>query len=167
MMPNQDPFYIPLSGNLMDLAQDDAWVRAMDEAEELFGFMSAGVPPTGWMKTWPELFTYSHFEQLRSIVLRGFMAMLQDQDLGAGHSAAFACGKPIVMERLTLPSDAVKAQLLGLMDELHFGPPLEMTEERLVGVRSVVQQVLTTEDWGAIAQAAASQVERQVMALVA
>jgi hypothetical protein len=163
--PNLD--YLPPSGNFMDRLQDEAWVRAMDEAEELFGFMSAGVPPRGWMLTWPELYTYSHFEQLRSIVLRGFMAMLQDQDLGAGHSAAFACGKPIVMERLTLPSDAVKAQLLGLMDELHFGPPLEMTEERLVGVRSVVQQVLTTEDWGAIAQAAASQVERQVMALVA
>jgi hypothetical protein len=31
----------------------------------------------------------------------------------------------------------------------------------------VVQQVLTAADWGSIAQAAASQVERQVMALVA
>jgi hypothetical protein len=167
-MTNLNLDYLPPSGNFMDLLKDEAWWKAAIEAEELIGSGPlAGVPPTGWMKTWPELFTYSHFEQLRSIVLRGFMAMLQDQDLGAGHSAAFACGKPIVMERLTLPSDAVKTQLLGLMDELHFGPPLEMTEERLVGVRSVVQQVLTAADWGAIAQAAASQVERQVMALVA
>jgi hypothetical protein len=167
-MTNLNLDYLPPSGNFMDLLQDESWWKAAIEAEELIGSGPlAGVPPTGWMKTWPELFTYSHFEQLRSIVLRGFLAMLQDQDLGVGHGAAFACGKPIVMERLTLPSDAVKAQLLGLMDELHFGPPLEMTEARLAGVRSVVQQVLTAEDWGSIAQAAASQVERQVMALVA
>ncbi len=100
------------------------------------------------MLTWPELYTYSHFEQLRSIVLRGFVAMLKDSDLGAGYGAAFACGKPIVMERLSLPPDDVKSQLLGLMDELHFGPPLEMTEERLLGVRSVLRQVLTAADWG-------------------
>lgn len=74
------------------------------------------------------------------------------------------------MERLSLPSDAVKGQLLGLMDELHFGPPLEMTQERLVGVPrsiakavSVRQEVLTEADRGAIAQAA----EAQVMILVA
>jgi hypothetical protein len=82
MSTNFDPYYMPPSGNLMDRLQDEAWWKAAIEAEALIGSGPlAGVPPTGWMKTWPELFTYSHFEQLRSIVLRGFLAMLQDQDL--------------------------------------------------------------------------------------
>jgi hypothetical protein len=63
--PNLD--YLPPSGNLMDRLQDEAWWKAAIEAEELIGSGPlAGVPPTGWMKTWPELFTYSRFEQLRS-----------------------------------------------------------------------------------------------------
>lgn len=168
-MINRDPFYIPSSGNLIDLAQDEDWVEAMDEAEALVGgCVLAGVmSPIGWMKTWPELWSYSHYEQLRSIVLRGFIAMLKDGNLGVGYEAAVACGRPIVMERLHLPSDEVKIRLLALMDETQFGPPLEMTEERLEVVRSVLVEILTAEDWSIIGRAAAAQVERQVIALAA
>jgi hypothetical protein len=149
---------------------DVAWEKAVDEAEAEALSQScflAGVPPIGWMKTWPELWTYSHYEQIRSIVLRGFIAMLKDGNLGAGYEAAVVCGRPIVMERLSLPNEDVKTRLLGLMDETQFGPPLEMTEERLGVVRSVLVEVLTVEDWGAIGRSAAAQVERQVIGLAA
>jgi hypothetical protein len=57
--------------------------------------------------------------------------------------------------------------LLGLMDVTQFGPPLELTPERLAVFRSVLRSVLSAEDWRAIALATAVQVEQQVMAIVA
>jgi hypothetical protein len=138
--------------------------------EELIeGCALAGpVKAIGWMKTWPELYTYSHYEPLRSIVLRGFAAILQEGNLGGGYDeAASTCGKPLVMERLSQPTDEIKARLLGLMDVEHFGPKVELTPERLEVVRAVLKVVLTAADWGAIAQAAADQVQQQVMALAA
>jgi hypothetical protein len=170
MMTNRDPLYVPASGNLMDLLKDEAWMRAAIEDEALVeGCVWAGpVKAIGWMQTWPELYTYSHYEQLSSLVARGFAAVLKEGDLtGTAYEAALASGKRLLKERLMLPTDEVKEQLLGLMDVTHFGPPLELTPERLAVLRSVFREVLSAEDWRLIAQATAAQVEQQVMALVA
>ncbi len=169
-MTSRDPFYIPASGNLMDLLKDEAWMQAAIEDEALVeGCVWAGpVKAIGWMQTWPELYTYSHYEQLSSVVFRGFAAVLKEGDLtGTAYEAALVCGRPLLKERLMVPTVAVKAQLLGLMDVTHFGPPLELTTERLGVLRSVLRVVLGPEDWRAIARAAAVQVEQQVMAIVA
>jgi hypothetical protein len=168
-MTNRDPFYIPASGNLMDLLKDEAWMKAAIEDEALVeGCVWAGpVKAIGWMQTWPELYTYSHYEQLRSLVVRGFAAMLKEGELsGMAYDAALACGKPLLKERLMVPTDEVKVQLLGLMDVTRFGPPLELTTERLGVLKSVLRVVLGAEDWRAIALATAARVERQVMAIV-
>ncbi len=78
-MSSFDLNYLPLSGNFMDLLKDEAWMQAMDEAELVgVGSVLAGVAQAiGWMQTWPELYTYSHYEQLSSLVARGFAAVLQ------------------------------------------------------------------------------------------
>jgi hypothetical protein len=52
------------------------------------------------------------------------------------------------------------------MDVTQFGPPLELTPERLAVLRSVLRSVLSAEDWRTIALATAAQVEQQVMAIV-
>ncbi len=121
------------------------------------------------MKTWPELTTYSHYEQLRSLIARGFAAILREACPGETYEAASNCGKPLVFERLFEPGDEIRAQLLALLLALiegeKLGPKVELTPERLAVIRSVLQKVLTAEDWESIAQAAAKQVQRQVMEL--
>lgn len=139
-----------------------------DEADELEARLPshvlAGVAqPKGWMKTWPELRTYSHYDQLRSLVSRGFSAILGAVCTGESYEAASTCGKPLVFERLLDPGDGIRTQLLALVDGEKLGPKVELTPERLTVIRAVLQEVLTSEDWEAIAQAAAQQVQQQIM----
>jgi hypothetical protein len=159
----------PALDDLAELEKDDNWRRQVEDAEAAIpSHILAGiVQPMGWMKTWPELPTYSHYMQLRSLVLRGFAAMLRDTCSGDIYDAASNCGKPLVFDRLFTPSDDIKATLLALVEGEKLGPQVELTPERSAIIRTVLQQVLTTADWSAIAQAAAAQAERQVMKLAA
>jgi hypothetical protein len=148
------------------LTQDSAWQDAVDEAEQAAGGVLAnGFQQRGWMKTWPELPTYSHYRQMQALIGRGFAAMLRDVCTGEAYEAASHCGKPLVFKRLFEPGDEVKARLLALVEGEMLGPPPELTPEQLAVLRSVLQEVLTSEDWAKIAQAAAQQVQQQVMDL--
>lgn len=153
--------------DLSALEKDEAWRRAAEEAEAAIpSHVLAGIAqPKGWMKTWPELPTYSHYMQIRSLVLYGFATILREVCSCDVYEAASNCGKPLVFERLFEPGDEVKIQLLALVKGEKLGPRVELTRERLAVVRAVLQQVLTAEDWKAIAQAAANQVQQQVMGL--
>ncbi len=157
MTTNPDPFYIPPSGNVMDLLWDEEWQRQTDEPDpppQDSGCILAGqVKAVGWMKTWPELPTYLHYDRLRSLVCRGFAVLLKDEDLGEDYDAALAFGKPLMMERLTQPTAEIKAQLLALVETELFGFPVELTSDRLAVLRSVFRDVLTQEDWLAIDKA--------------
>ncbi|NJR67469.1 MAG: hypothetical protein HC771_01495 [Synechococcales cyanobacterium CRU_2_2] len=170
MTPSLNQTY-PIPGEMsaeewQRLTQDPAWQAAVDEAEQAAGGVLAnGFQKRGWMKTWPELPTYSHYMQMRSLVLRGFDAILREGNLGVGYQAASDCGKTLVYERFFEPGEAAKVRLLALVEGELLGPPPEMTPERLAVLRSVLQGVLTAEDWGAIAQAAAQQVQQQVLEL--
>ena len=157
---------LPASGNYVDLLKDKAWLEAAAEAElEAGGVLASGFQKRGWMKTWPELETYSHYEQVRSLVARGFAAILREACPGETYEAASTCGKPLVFERLFEPGNDIRARLLTLVEGEKLGPKVELTPERLVVIRSVLREVLTAEDWTKIAQAAAQQVQQQVMDL--
>ncbi len=157
---------LPAPGNDMGSLKDTAWLEASADAElGAGGVLANGFQKRGWMKTWPELETHSHYMQMRSLVLRGFDAILCESDLGVGYQAASGCGKNLVFERLFEPGDAVKAKLLELVEGEKLGPRVELTPERSAVIRSVLQEVLTAEDWAKIAQAAAQQVQQQVMDL--
>lgn len=154
---------------MMNNAELSAKARR-DEADELEARLPshvlAGVAqPRGWMQTWPELPTYSHYDQLRSLVSRGFAAILQGVCTGEAYEAASTCGKPLVFERLLEPGDEIRTRLLALVKGEKLGPKVELTPERLAVIRAVLQDVLATEDWEAIAQVAAQQVQQQVMDL--
>jgi hypothetical protein len=169
MMTNFDPTQTDVSTEEWDaLARDPVLQNTVNELEMDDGdiFINA-FQKMGWMKTWPELPTYSHYMQLRSLVLRGFAAMLRDTCSGDIYDAASNCGKPLVFDRLFTPTNDIKATLLALVEGENLGPQVELTPERSAIVRTVLQQVLTTADWSAIAQAAAAQAERQVMKLAA
>ena len=138
----------------------------LDVEAEVTEPMLAGVGQVGWMKTWPQLSTYSHYSQLKSLVLRGLAAVLKDCDLGAGYDVALDCAKPLIMERLTQPSADVQNRLLKLVEEEPLGPRVELTEERLTQLKVIFKETLLSEDWQAIAKAAAAEVQHQVLDLM-
>ena len=139
----------------------------LDVEAEVTTPMLAGVGQVGWMKTWPQLATYSHYSQLKSLVLRGLAAVLKDCNLGAGYDAALDCAKPLIMERLTQPSTDIQNRLLKLVGGEPFGPRVELTEERLTRLKVIFKETLLSEDWQAIANAAAAEVQHQVLDLMA
>jgi hypothetical protein len=162
-MSNPIPDYPAKTGWMAQL-EDPAWHAAADAAEEeLLVSILAGRGQVGWMTSWPRLETYSEFEQLRSLVLRGFKAIVVDLDLGQGQAAALSCGKPvtkccessIVMARLQDATTEIQDRLLGLVVGEPLGPRVELTTERRAVVEAVVRQALRIEDWVAIGMAAA------------
>jgi hypothetical protein len=164
MMSNPSTDHPSETSNLMAMLEDPAWHLAADEAEESLSVsILAGVGQVGWMTSWPRLETYSEFEQLRSLVLRGFKAIVVDLNLGVGQSAALSCGKPIVMARLQDATTNIQDQLLSLVVGEPLGPRVELTTERQIVVTAVLREVLTVEDWLAIGLAAAAQVQQRVM----
>lgn len=142
-------------------------VAILDAEAEVTESMLAGVGQVGWMKTWSQLPSYSHYAQLKSLVLRGLAAMIRDCNLGVGYDAALDCAKPLVMERLTQTSIGIQTRLLKLIDGEVLGPRVELTAERLNQLKAIFKETLTSEDWQAIAQAAAAQVQHQVLDLMA
>ena len=167
MLSKNDPDSIPASGKLMDLLMDEPWRQEAMAAEELLeGHILAGTGQIGWMKTWPQLQTYSQYEQLRSLVLRGFAAVVEECNLGVGQAAAIQSGKILVIKRLTQPNVAIQIQLLKLVEGEPLGPKVELTSERLAALRNIFQTVLLSEDWEAIATAAAQQIQQQIMNLM-
>ena len=138
----------------------------LDAEAEVTAPMLAGVGQVGWMKTWPQLATYSHYSQLKSLVLRSLAAVLKDCNLGAGYDAALDCAKPLIMERLTQPSTDIQNRLLKLVEEEPLGPRVELTEERLTQLKVIFKETLLSEDWQAIAKAAAAEVQHQVLDLI-
>lgn len=139
----------------------------LDVEAEVTEPMLAGVGQVGWMKTWPQLSTYSHYSQLKSLVLRGLAAVLKDCDLGVGYDAALDCAKPLIMERLIQPSTDIQNRLLKLVEGEPLGPRVELTAERLTQLKAIFKETLLSEDWQAIAKAAAAQVQHQVLDLMA
>ncbi len=164
-MSNSITDYPAETTKLMALLEDPAWNEVADAAEDALSVsILAGRGQVGWMTTWPRLETYSEFEQLRSLVLRGFKAIVVDLDLGQGQAAALSCGKPIVMARLQDATTAIQDRLLGLVVGEPLGPRVELTTERRDVVTAVVREVLRIEDWVAIGMAAAQ--VQQVMDVV-
>ena len=135
----------------------------LDAEAEVTAPMLAGVGQVGWMKTWPQLATYSHYVQLKSLVLRGLAAVLKGCNLGAGYDAALDCAKPLIMERLTQPSADIQNRLLKLVEGEPFGPKVELRAERLAQLKVIFKETLLSEDWQAIAKASAAEVQQQVL----
>lgn len=138
----------------------------LDAEAEVTAPMLAGVGQVGWMKTWPQLATYSRYFQLKSLVLRGLATVLKDCNLGAGYEAALDCAKPLIMERLTQPSADIQNRLLKLVEGEPLGLRIELTAERLTQLKVVFREILLSEDWQAIAKAAAAKVRYQVLDLM-
>ena len=106
---------------------------------------------------------FRNTERLRSIVLQEFRDLLKPFNLGLGIDAAFICGKAILIDRLQNPSVSVQEQLWAVLEE-DFN--LENIDEpRLLrkGMKSIIQGLLTPEDWRSIASSAGNAVRDELI----
>jgi hypothetical protein len=130
------------------------------------GDVIAGIPGCpGWMNTWPQLSVYDHYMQVRSLVLRGFAALIREANLGVGQDAAITCGKQLVFKRMMSASADVQEQVLAMIDWTVIGPKTELTPQRMAILKAVFREVMTEVDWSEISNAATHQIQQQVMTL--
>ncbi|MEM1279747.1 MAG: hypothetical protein AAGG53_06905 [Cyanobacteria bacterium P01_H01_bin.152] len=109
---------------------------------------------------------YSHFTMLRSMVTQGWKRLVAEWDLGVSREAAEAKGQELIFERLRDPQPAIQEKLIALLEAKLSRPQgeWEMTEAVHAEIRSVLSQVLTQEDWNAIAASASDRIRHQVLA---
>ncbi|MEM9818266.1 MAG: hypothetical protein AAF827_17910 [Cyanobacteria bacterium P01_D01_bin.6] len=152
--------------NFMDLLEDDAWFEAAAHQEE--SVTCEALAGNGWgthlgaVVANPE--GYSHFAQLRSMVVQAWQQLVTEWDLGVGSEAAAAKGQELIMTRLHQPEPAVQETLMALL-EMKLSKPQgewEMTEAVHTQIRHVFGRVLPPEDWDNIASAAAKAVQNHV-----
>jgi hypothetical protein len=148
--------------NLMDLMFDDDWF-AQAVADEEGCDVSAGgnwgvnlgllmVNPSG----------YSHFIRLRSLIMEALKDLLGKCNLGVGMVAAMTCGQKLLSKRLENCSVEVQEQLWTILAEKL--ATREVSTSNQVQLRSLLCQLLTQEDWEAMAIAAGNSVREEVMA---
>lgn len=167
MTTYSDSDYSPASGiGIGQINTDEGRQQAMAAEDLISGDVIAGVPGRpGWMSTWPQLSAYGHYMQVRSLVLRGFAALIKEANLGVGQDAALSCGKQVVFERMLSASADIQQQVLALIDWEVIGPKTELTTQRMTVLKTVFREVMTEADWGEIANAATQQIQQQVMTL--
>ncbi|MFE4105984.1 hypothetical protein [Almyronema epifaneia] len=146
---------------------DEEWLReAVRIEEEAGGDISAGY---GWGSQLGAVMAnpqgYSHFAQLRSLVMQAWKQLVSEWDLGIGAEAAEAKGQELIMERLHRPEPEIQETLLVLLESKLSKPQgeWEMTEAVHGQIRAVFGKVLSQEDWKAIAASARDHIYSHVL----
>ena len=147
---------------------DEEWLReAVWQEEEAGCDVSAGYDwgtNLGAVMSNPEGF--SHFAQLRSMVMQVWKQLVAEWNLGIGAEAAETCGQELIMQRLRQPGPEVRERLMALLEAKLSMPQGEwaLTELVQAEIRSILSQVLTQEDWKAVATRASDRIHAQVLA---
>lgn len=100
------------------------------------------------------------------MVMQAWKRLVAEWDLGIGREAAEAKGQELIFERLHHPQPAIQEKLIALLEAKLSKPQgeWEMTEAVHAEIRAVLNQVLTQEDWSAIAASASDRIRHQVLA---
>ncbi|WP_346293187.1 hypothetical protein [Sphaerothrix gracilis] len=153
--------------NFMDLLEDEVWFEAAVRHEE--SVSCDALAGYGWgthlgaVMENPE--GYSHFAQLRAMVIQAWKQLVTEWDLGVGAETAEAKGQALILERLHQPDPEIQKTLLTLL-EMKLSKPQgewEMTEAVHNQIRAVFGKVLSKEDWQAIAASARDRIYAQVL----
>ena len=146
---------------------DEAWLREVARQEEDADCdISAGYD---WGTHLGEYLTnpqgYNQFAHLRSMVKQAWQQLVLDWDLGIGTETAVVKGQERLIARLHQPPKEVQETLLALLEAKLSQPQgkWEMTEAVHAEMREVFSQVLTQEDWQAIATSARDRIYAQVL----
>jgi len=100
------------------------------------------------------------------MVTQAWKHLVAEWDLGIGQEAAETKGQELIFERLRHPQPAIQERLIALLEAKLSKPQgaWEMTETIHAEIRAVFSQVLTQEDWSAIAASASERIRHQVLA---
>ncbi|MEM9009040.1 MAG: hypothetical protein AAGE59_36720 [Cyanobacteria bacterium P01_F01_bin.86] len=146
---------------------DEDWLREAARIEEEADCdISAGYDwgtHTGDFLANPE--GHNQLMHMRSLVKQAWRQLVFDWKLGIGTDAAINQGEKLLMARLQQPPKEIQATLLALLKAKLSQPQgeWEMTEAVHAEIRGVFGQVLTQEDWQAIATSARDSIYKQVL----
>jgi hypothetical protein len=166
-MPALDQEIVTMQFDWETFTYDEEWLReAVRIEEESGGDISAGPDwgtHLGAVMANPQ--GYSHFAQLRSMVMQAWKQLVSEWDLGVGAAAAEAKGQALILERLHQPEPDVQEALLSLLEAKLSKPQGEREMNQTVHeeIRGVFKKVLTPEDWKAIAESVSHSVYAQVL----
>jgi hypothetical protein len=149
--------------NLMARYWDDDYLRTVVLMEEEAGEVTAGPDygnQLGQFMADPQGF--KDMERLKFLVFRSLNQLLLDCNLGAGHSAAFRCGKKLLFNYLQLPTLDQQEQLWQVL-ELDASSDLIAKTAIDQHLMSFIRTLLTAKDWGAIATAASESLHQQMI----
>ena len=110
---------------------------------------------------------FCEHQRLKAIVFCGLRQLLIDCDLGAGLSAAYACGKQLLDERLQQPAIEIQQQLMAILNEdLSSSRDIPLSKSAQASLKQVIQTVLSTDDWETISAAATQSLQQHLKAVV-
>ncbi len=153
--------------NVMDLLDDDAWFEGSARREESVD--CEALAGYGWGSHLGSVMAnpqgYSHFTQLRSMVMQAWQQLVTEWNLGIGTEAAETKGQELIMARLHSPKSDVQETLMALLEAKLSKPQgeWEMTEAMHSQIRAVFGKVLSQEDWKAIAESTRDRIYSHVL----
>jgi hypothetical protein len=156
------------TGNLMDLLNDDDWLRKNAAAEsECTGYVEAGAGLQNYVQQLKQVSPEAFKAQKRQVQLLSiFLPVLHDWlatwELGLSFEAVYTEAQRLVFSHLA-QSTATKAEWLEKV-LVEFDPGLPAHEQsRQVRVKEKLSEMLQQEDWQVLAKVAAQDMEKRVL----
>ena len=150
--------------NLMDLFLNEEWVKAAALAEEEAGCdIQAGYTGIHLREFMTNPSYFQKMRRMQAIVLTELRELLNQFDLGISIEAAFTCGRQIILEKLQQPSVEIQTQLWSVLEAQEALPEKILSPALKAEVKKVLRDILTQEDWQAIATAAAESVRSHLL----
>lgn len=107
---------------------------------------------------------FQQMKGLQSMVLEEFQTLLCEWNLGVGTEAAIACGCALLLQRFQTLSPEMQQQLWHCFEKSQSASESQVVTSSALVIREILQVTLLENDWKAIAQAAATAVQHQVLA---
>lgn len=156
------------TGNLLDLLNDDAWVRETEAIEaECGGQVEAGLGLKGYVEqlatVTPVAFRQQRRQvQLLSILLPELKAWLQSWELGLSFEAVYIEAQRRLFEHLQQPTPEQTVWLEALLAE---DAQKIAHEQKIVRSQAIAMlaQMFTEDDWQALAQTAAKETAKGIL----
>jgi hypothetical protein len=153
------------SGDLMDLCNNEAWLRESAQVEDGVQ-VEAGLPMREYSQTVTAL-TSEQNQQLRqqmkvqSILFTALRQWMESWDLGAGFDDTYAIARRLIRHHLANPAETqfatIDRLLAGSVEPGNMNPS---TEKQAV---SLLAEMFTQEDWQAMAEAASHSISSRVL----
>jgi hypothetical protein len=153
------------SGDLMDLCNNEAWLRESAQVENGVQ-VEAGLPTREYSQTVTAL-TSEQNQQLRqqmkvqSILFTALRHWMESWDLGAGFDDTYAIARRLIRNRLADPGPIQQSAMNRLLVE-NIGTESisQSTEQQVI---TILAEIFMPEDWQTMAEVASQSVALRVM----